>query len=602
MEDDSIYVVDTSVVIEKAISKFIKEGKIKGKILIPRAVAAELENQANKGMEIGFLGLEELQELQQLKSAEIEVEFVGDRPNLGQIIHAKRGGEVDSLIKDIAYSEGATLITADKVQAESAKAFGIEVMFIELKITKAKLDIETFFDDTTMSVHLKEDCIPMGKKGKPGEWSLQKVGNEPLNGKRVSEIAKEVVENSRIDPKAFIEISRRGSTIVQYHNYRIVIVKPPVSDGWEITAVKPIKKLDLNYYNLPKEIEERVKAAAKGILVAGETGSGKSTFSQALAEYYNSVGGIVKTVESPRDLVLSEGITQYSKSFTSSEEMHDILFLSRPDYIIFDEIRDTPDFKLYVDLRLAGSNCLGVIHSASPINAVQRFISRIDTGMIPSVVDTVLFIDKGDVKKVLTLEMVVKVPEGMTEADLARPVVVVKDFVNNKAEFEIYSYGEQTVVVPVSQAKKQVSGVNELAAKQIKRELSHYSDDIKVEFVDHNNIKVYMPENKIARIIGKQGKNIEELEKRLGVHIDVQELLPEKGGESLDYDVKETKKFVVFYVDKPNLLIDVFVDGGFLFSATSSKKGEIRVNIRSKLGKAVTKAMDSKKKIELRVG
>jgi len=40
--------------------------------------------------------------------------------------------------------------------------------------------------------------------------------------------------------------------------------------------------------------------------------------------------------------------------------------------------------------------------------------------------------------------MEVKVPSGMTEADLARPVVTVKDFETNKLEYELYSYGEET--------------------------------------------------------------------------------------------------------------------------------------------------------------
>jgi len=524
------YVVDTSIVIEKAVSKLIKEKKIGGRIIIPRAVLAELENQANKGLEIGYLGLEELQELQKLKSDYVQIVFLGERPRVSQIKYAKIGGEIDAMIRDLAYNEGAILITADRIQSKSAKAMGLEVMFIEMDVSKEILEVEKFFDNKTMSVHLKEDCYPSAKKGIPGNWELTKIGNNILDGNKVSSIAKEVVEYARIDPKSFIEISRKGSTIVQYKNYRIVIVRPPVADGWEITAVRPLKKLDLNYYKLPKEIEERIKVKARGILVAGETGSGKSTFAQSLAEYYNSVGSIVKTVESPRDLQLSEGITQYSKSFTSSEEIHDILFLSRPDYIIFDEIRDTPDFKLYVDLRLAGSNCLGVIHSATPIDAVQRFISRIDVGVIPSVLDTIIFIDKGNVGKLLTLEMVVKVPEGMTEADLARPVIVVKNFMSKKVEYEIYSYGEETVIIPIKD-KVVASPAKNLAAKQIENEFRKYSDNLKVEVTGDHNARVYLPNEKIARVIGKQGKTIDEIEKKLGIKINIQELELETEGE-----------------------------------------------------------------------
>src|SRR3989344_4470790 len=104
------YVVDTSVVIEKIVSNLILNKEISGKVLVPRAVLAELEHQANLGQETGFLGLEELQRLQELKNKGlIEVDFIGVRPNVYQIKYAKAGGEIDSMIRDLAYSENAIL-------------------------------------------------------------------------------------------------------------------------------------------------------------------------------------------------------------------------------------------------------------------------------------------------------------------------------------------------------------------------------------------------------------------------------------------------------------------------------------------------------------
>jgi ATPase len=42
-----------------------------------------------------------------------------------------------------------------------------------------------------------------------------------------------------------------------------VIVYPPLSDGLEITVVKPIKKLSLDDYNLDKEVLDWFKDSAK---------------------------------------------------------------------------------------------------------------------------------------------------------------------------------------------------------------------------------------------------------------------------------------------------------------------------------------------------
>ena len=55
-------------------------------------------------------------------------------------------------------------------------------------------------------------------------------------------------------------------------------------------------------------------------------------------------------------------------------------------------MRTDEDFRLYVDLRLAGIGMVGVVHAASPIDAIQRFINRVELGMIPSIIDTVLIL------------------------------------------------------------------------------------------------------------------------------------------------------------------------------------------------------------------
>ncbi|MBI2498729.1 Flp pilus assembly complex ATPase component TadA [Candidatus Woesearchaeota archaeon] len=586
------YVVDTSAVIEKAVTRLSSEKKIEGTVLIPNAVIAELENQANKGLEIGFLGLEEIQEIRKLKK--IKLEFIGARPNEQQIKFAK-SGEIDAFIREIAYKEKAKLITGDKVQAESAKAFGLDVIYLEKKEIKEKLEFEKFFDDKTMSIHLKEDSFCYAKKGKPGEWELTKVNDTRLTSKEIEGMSKEIIEKSRIDPKTFIEISRRGSTIVQCNNYRIVIVRPPVSDGWEITVVKPLKKLRLEEYHLKEKLFERIKEKSRGIIVAGEPGSGKSTFVQALAEFYLKQGKIIKTVESPRDLQVPDEITQYSKNFTSSEEIHDILFLSRPDNIIFDEMRDTPDFELYSDLRLAGAECIGVVHSSSPIDAVQRFISRLEVGMIPSVVDTILFVEKGSIGKVLGLKMVVKVPTGMTESDLARPVVEVRDFENEKLEYEIYSYGEQTVVIPVGETVSKDS-VKNLARVAIEREFKKYCKECNVDIVSNNRVVVQVPERDIARIIGKDGKVISQIEKDLGISIEIKELKEEK--REINFKIGEDKKVIRFFIE-PGREVQVLISGKLLLTAYSSRKGEIKIHKESQVGRKILDALHSGKKIEL---
>ena len=128
------YVIDTSAIINKFLNSLIRKG-LKGKIIIPNAVMAELENLANKGKEEGFLGLEEVAKIHKFK--QIKIHFSGLRPSEHQIRFAK-SGEIDALIREIAIKNHATLITSDLVQAKSSQAYGLNILFLKPKTKKKK--------------------------------------------------------------------------------------------------------------------------------------------------------------------------------------------------------------------------------------------------------------------------------------------------------------------------------------------------------------------------------------------------------------------------------------------------------------------------------
>ncbi len=590
-------VPDTSVIIECLLSSLASE---KYEVIIHEAVLAELQHQANQGKATGFIGLEELENIRKIYP---NVRYAGRRPLPSEIRNASLG-EIDALIMDLAYSEDATLYTADKVLMMAAKAKGVKVELVKPKTIKTKMKLEDFFDETTMSVHLKENVIPIAKKGVPGNWKFVRLSNKKLEQELLKDISREIIEETKRRKDAFVEIEREGSTIVQLERFRIVITRPPFSDGWEITAVRPVKKLSLEDYKLSEKLYKRVSEQAEGILVAGSPGMGKSTFAQAMAEFYATKDKIVKTIEAPRDMVLGDEITQYAISHADSQEIHDILLLSRPDYTIFDEMRNTEDFKLFADLRLSGIGLMGVLHATNPIDAIQRFIGRAELGVIPQIIDTVVFIKNGTTAKVLALEMTVKVPAGMTEADLARPIVVVTDFETGKPEFEIYSYGEETVVVPTGKEYKVPA--HSLAEKQIENELLNHVKKVKVRVSSGNRAEVYVPKEDIAYIIGKEGKNIEKIEKKLGIGIDVRELEEKKdldNKESLRYDIDETGRFIAFRTkDKySGSNVDLYADGHFLLSSTLGKKGDLKIDKKSKIGQILLRTLDANKEVELRV-
>ncbi|MDD4878226.1 MAG: PINc/VapC family ATPase [Candidatus Nanoarchaeia archaeon] len=593
-------VPDSSVLIEGILSKKIKTGEFKADaIIISESMLQLLEQEAAKEKAAGYLGLDELAAMKKVAAEKMRVS--GKRITTGEL-NRLNFDETDALARQLAFDEGAVFVTTSKSKHTAAEAMGIRTILVQLEESGRKLKIETFFDATTMSVHLKEGVKPYAKKGFPGHWEFVELMNKEIGQEEIKAISREIIESPKEKLDSFVEIERPGSTIVQMGLHRIVITRPPFSDGWEITAVKPIKQLNINEYNMSPELTKRINEEASGILIAGAPGNGKTTFASSLAEYYSSQRKTVKTIEAPRDMVLSPAITQYSISHGDAQEVHDILLLSRPDYCVFDEMRNTKDFALYIDLRLAGIGLAGVVHATNPIDAIQRFIGRAELGTIPQILDTVIFIKEGKIGKVLSVKMTVKMPTGMTEADLARPVVEVRDFETKKLEYEIYSYGEETVMVPVAAGGEKASAAHSLAAKQIENAMMEYTASAQAEMVSGNKAKVYVPERDMARIIGKEGRTITEIERRLGVGIQLEPMKSTRDeGKPLNYTIKERGNSILLYTTTPGESVEAFIDGTFLFTSTTSKRGEIKINKKGPIGKELLKALDLGKKVELKI-
>ncbi len=315
------------------------------------------------------------------------------------------------------------------------------------------ITLKEFFDDHTMSVHLVENNPPRAKRGEPGNWELVDLSDRLLTHEELEILAEAIMESARYDKASFIEIEEEGAAVIQLRNLRIAIAKPPFSDKMEISAIRPIIKLSIDDYDLSPKLTKRLETRAEGILISGSPGSGKSTFAAALAEFYSGKGNVVKTLEQPRDLQVSEDIVQYSPLDGSMEKAADILLLVRPDYVIYDELRKDSDFEAYSDLRSAGVGMVGVVHAGSAIDAIQRLIlgGRVELGQLPSTVDTVIHIEAGRVSRVAALSLKVKLPTGMggNQRDLARPVVEIREFESGTLEYEIFSFGGEKIIVPV---------------------------------------------------------------------------------------------------------------------------------------------------------
>lgn len=604
MRDLSKIVVDTSVIINGQLISHIESGNIQNcEVIIPQAVFDELQSQASQKKEQGFVGLEEIKKLKDISSNfRLQVSIQGEHPTSDDIKMAG-SGRIDSIIKDVAKQNNAILYTSDQVQHLVAQAEGIESILIKPIPKTTNLEFLKFFDSDTMSVHLKENLSPMGKKGKPGSFTLTKLSDEILSKEHLEFMASQILEAAKISDSSTIEISKTGASVVQHEDYRIAITRPPFSEAFEITIVHPIVKLSLDDYDISEELMKRFSDRAEGIVISGAPGSGKSTLASGLANFYHSSGKIVKTFESPRDLQVDPGITQYTKLDGSFDNTADILLLVRPDYTIFDEVRRREDFRTFADLRLTGVGMVGVVHANSPLDAIQRFIGKIELGIIPNVLDTVVFVKGGKIEKVYDLELKVKVPTGMTESDLARPVIEIRNFVDNVLEHEIYTFGEENVIVPVAK-RVQKAGIEKLAEDKIRDTFKRYDPRAEVQILSDTRARVLVDKSSIPSIIGRGGANINEIEKHLNIHIDVEE----KGTSTesstsgdLPFTFSESKIALILGVSREytGMHADIYVNDKYVTSTRIGKKGQIKIPRRSDVARNLMQLAASQNEIKI---
>jgi ATPase len=596
------------VIIDKEISKMLQTGKMlveNSEIIIPRAVLDELQAQASTNRDQGLVGLQEIHEIREVCNKKgIKINFSGERPDYDDILLAKHG-RIDSIINELAFKENAILITGDYVQHLAALAQGIESFFIKFNNKITHFKFEKFFSDKTMSIHLKEGVYPYAKIGSPGKFELKRLDEKTITNEYLKEIIKEIYEYNPLNTNKFYEINREGATVIQYEKYRITITKSPFSNTTEITIVRPIVHLSLDDYKLSEKLLKRLEEKAEGIVIAGPPGSGKSTIASSLAEYYTKNAKIVKTFESPRDLQVPKEVTQYSPLEGSFENAVDLLLLVRPDYTIFDEIRRIKDFTVYADLRLSGVGMIGVIHANSPIDAVQRFIGKIELGMIPHIIDTIIFLKDGNINKVYELKLTVKVPSGMVEEDLARPLVEILDFENGELEYEIYTYGEENIVVPVKEIveKKKTntsSNITKLAESKIKDVVRRFDPNADIEIISDNKVRIKVGKEVIPKIIGRSGSTVSELENLLGLRIDIEAKTTVLEKE-IDFQINESGSSIIIITDKKEVgsNVGIYTNNEFLLSSQIGRKSRIKVDKRSEYGKKLLNAILTSSNIKL---
>lgn len=174
---------------------------------------------------------------------------------------------------------------------------------------------------------------------------------------------------------------------------RICAVAPPVSPYGTQIAIrkfKPNLTIDdlIGFGALNKEIKEAIKACVRArmsIVVSGGTGSGKSTFLNAISEFIDPGLSII-TIENPIELQLKHPrVRRWEARPANIEGKGEISMLalviaalrSRPDIIIVGEVRGAEAFALIQALNTGHNGSMTTLHANNTAEAMQRLVSMV---------------------------------------------------------------------------------------------------------------------------------------------------------------------------------------------------------------------------------
>ena len=145
-------------------------------------------------------------------------------------------------------------------------------------------------------------------------------------------------------------------------------------------------------------------------------------------------------------------------------------------------------------------------------------------------------------------------------------------------------------------------GIEKLAQDKIREIFKRYDSNSEVEILSGNRVKVYVDKQAIPSIIGRGGSNINNIEKQLDIHIDIEEKTsssPSTG--ELPFSFSESKTSIVMTVGREysSMYANIFVNEMYVTSARIGKKGLIKIPRKSETARNLLDLASSQKDIHI---
>lgn len=214
------------------------------------------------------------------------------------------------------------------------------------------------------------------------EGAMKALASEPLGTEDLEVLAKSVMNE-----KQWHDFSERLEMDL------VVIHSVPSLSRFRVNAFRQrgsiglvIRKIRYEIKNtaalgLPSILDDLVLLKRGLILIAGATGTGKSTTLAAMIDHRNSHGsGHIITIEDPIEFV-----HKHKKCLVNQRELgFDTLSFAdalkravrqAPDVVVIGEIRDTESMEAAITFADTGHLCLATLHAANATQALERIIN-----------------------------------------------------------------------------------------------------------------------------------------------------------------------------------------------------------------------------------
>lgn len=209
---------------------------------------------------------------------------------------------------------------------------------------------------------------------------IMPMNAEKLGSETIKHIAYEIMTPEQIatfESDMEINFSYRA---LDAGNYRVNIFRQRGSISIVIRYIR-YNIRNVEELNLPPILKELVMGKRGLILIAGATGSGKSTTLAAMIEHRNhTASGHILTIEDP-----VEYLFHHKKSIINQREIGvDTLSYSNalenamreaPDVIMVGEIRDRETFRHALLFAQSGHLCLSTLHANNSYHALNRIVN-----------------------------------------------------------------------------------------------------------------------------------------------------------------------------------------------------------------------------------